>query len=186
MQHAASACWQYKLSSLSGTLVFFNRCCGPTVRTNLQLNLCWSGRTRTCDPQNQNLLFFQLNYASIKHQPSCLAGESITPFCSSESNPYTIYYRELRYPLSVKSFLFLLFLFVINSLIFFLHTAFTFSINNCMSAIMCQIKRCFMLQCRQQTQIVRLMYVWTHSDLNRDSRGLWDRWFNHLIYRSND
>lgn len=78
-----------------------------------------------------------LHHASIKHQPSCLAGESITPFCSSESNPYTIYYRGLRYPLSVKSFLFLLFLFVINSLIFFLHTAFTFSINNCMSTIIC-------------------------------------------------
>jgi hypothetical protein len=63
---------------------------------------------------------------------------SITSCYSSESNPYTIYYRGLRYPLSVKSFLFLLFLFVINSLIFFLHTAFTFfSINNCMSAIIC-------------------------------------------------
>lgn len=33
--------------SLPGTLVFFNRCCGPTVRTNLQLNLWWSTGIRT-------------------------------------------------------------------------------------------------------------------------------------------
>ena len=33
--------------SLPGTLVFFNRCCGPTVRTNLQLNLCWDAGIRT-------------------------------------------------------------------------------------------------------------------------------------------
>ena len=32
--------------SLPGTLVFFNRCCGPTVRTNLQPNLCWGGGNR--------------------------------------------------------------------------------------------------------------------------------------------
>ena len=33
--------------SLPGTLVFFNRCWGPTVRTNLQLNLCWDAGIRT-------------------------------------------------------------------------------------------------------------------------------------------
>ena len=44
--------------SLPGTLVFFNRYCsnrllhywrycGPTVRTNLQLNLCWDAGIRT-------------------------------------------------------------------------------------------------------------------------------------------
>lgn len=33
--------------SLPGTLVFFNRCCGPTIRTSLQLNLCWDAGIRT-------------------------------------------------------------------------------------------------------------------------------------------
>ena len=41
--------------SLPGTLVFFNRCWGPTIRTNLQPNLCWNEENRTPIPGTKTL-----------------------------------------------------------------------------------------------------------------------------------
>lgn len=40
---------------LSGTLDFFNHCCGPTVWASLQLNLCCPRKIRTSYPSAKNL-----------------------------------------------------------------------------------------------------------------------------------